>query len=544
MSSKVIKAIALILVARPGCAQNQPAQSAATSPLAPPLLYSQVKPFRLGKLEINGNVHTKLIVILRMIPISQGDIFNQSLWELGLEQINRSRLFEPIQPTDVAMKFDEANGIVDVELHLKERDHQRVDLNGGGGTNGGTSLGLDYTNINLTGRGDRLIGRVRIGTRERSAGASYSDMLYGKLPLSFELSGLFQRIEFVNAATLTQGREPLFVQQTAGASLGAFLPLNRSRYTLAATTRAGLIYSFTTTNLADALLSSTTSTPRTFIQGGLRVASLTPLLVHDTLDREFDPLRGSLLALGVELSGRALGGSLNTLKPNLDYRRFWTVGKTSDGDSRDSMAIGFRLRASHVRAFGDPFSEHALSTVRGVPVFKRVFLGGETEVRGYDVNSIAPLAQVERFIVPDSGTPVLLSSEVRPIGGDTQMLFNAEYRAPIVWRLSAAAFVDIGGSYNARRLVEERFETTSQIQSTGAPVKVLTVLKPLGAEQDFLPRYRASLGGELRFPIPILNIPLRLIFAWNPNAQKVFPDGALLAPEKRFTFRVGFTRTL
>jgi len=521
-----------------------PVNATQSSPLAPPILSSQVKPFRLGKLEINGNVHTKLIVILRMIPISSGEIFNQSLWDLGLEQINRSRLFEPIQPGDVVMNLDEVNGFVNIELRLKERDYQRIDFNGGGGTNGGTSLGLDYSNINLTGRGDRLTGRARIGTRERSAGASYSGMLFGKLPLSYEVSGLFERIEFVNAATLTQGREPLFVQRTAGASLGAFLPLNRSRYTLAATTRAGLVYSFTTTNLADALLGSTTSTPGTFVQGGLRVASLTPLLVHDTLDREFDPLRGSLLVVGVELSGRALGGSLNTLKPNFDYRRFWTVGKTSDGDSLEPMAIGFRIRASHVRAFGEPFSEHALSTVRGVPVFKRVFLGGETEVRGYDVNSIAPLAQVERFIVTDSGTPVLLSSEVRPIGGDTEVLFNAEYRVPIVWRLSAAAFVDIGGSYNARRLVEEHFETTSQIQATGAPVKVLTILKPLSAGEDFLPRYRASLGGELRFPIPILNIPLRLIFAWNPNAQKVVPDGALLAPEKRFTFRVGFTRTL
>src|SRR6185436_2905584 len=353
-----------------------PVNAMQSGPLAPPVVSSQVKPFRLGMLEINGNVHTKLIVILRMIPISSGEIFNQSLWDLGLEQINRSRLFEPIQPGDVVMNLDEVNGLVNIELRLKERDHQRIDFNGGGGTNGGTSLGLDYSNINLTGRGDRLTGRARIGTRERSAGASYSGMLYGKLPLSYEVSGLFQRIEFVNAATITQGREPLFVQQTTGTSLGAFLPLNRSRYTLAATTRAGLIYSFTTTNLADALLASTTSRLE---QGGLRVASLTPLLVHDTLDREFDPLRGSLLAFGVELSGRALGGSLNTLKPNFDYRRFWTVGKASDGDSREPMAIGFRIRASHVRAFGEPFTEHALSTVRGVPVFKRVFLGGETE---------------------------------------------------------------------------------------------------------------------------------------------------------------------
>ncbi|HXF40518.1 MAG TPA: BamA/TamA family outer membrane protein, partial [Blastocatellia bacterium] len=386
MLIKILRLRSLVTIA--ACvAVPVPVTAMQSSPLAPPILSSQVKAFRLGELNIDGNVHTKLIVILRMIPISSGDIFNQSLWELGLEQINRSRLFEPIQPGDVVMNLDEANGFVNIELHLKERDHQRIDLNGGGGTNGGTSLGLDYSNINLTGRADRLSGRARIGTRERSAGASYSGMLYGKLPLSYEVSGLFQRIEFVNATTLTEGREPLFVQQTAGASLGAFLPLNRSRYTLAATTRAGLIYSFTTTNLAEALLSSTTSTPGTFVQGGLRVASLTPLLVHDTLDREFDPLRGSLLAFGVELSGRALGGSLNTLKPNFDYRRFWTVGKTRDGDWREPMAIGFRIRASHVRAFGEPFTEHALSTVRGVPVFKRVFLGGETEVRGYDVNS-------------------------------------------------------------------------------------------------------------------------------------------------------------
>jgi len=123
-------------------------------------------------------------------------------------------------------------------------------------------------------------------------------------------------------------------------------------------------------------------------------------------------------------------------------------------------------------------------------------------------------------------------------------LFNAEYRVPLVWQLSAAAFGDIGASFNARSLTKESFETMTIVQSTGAPVTVLTVLKPLKPEQDFLPTYRASVGGELRFPIPLVHIPLRLIFAWNPNAQKVLPEGALVAPEKRFAFRIGFSRTL
>jgi outer membrane protein assembly factor BamA len=139
-------------------------------------------------------------------------------------------------------------------------------------------------------------------------------------------------------------------------------------------------------------------------------------------------------------------------------------------------------------------------------------------------------------------TPI--SREVRPVGGDTELLFNAEYRVPIIWRLSGAAFFDIGSSFNARALTMESFETATELQSTAAPATIITVLKPLKPGQDFLPNYRYSLGGELRFPIPALNIPLRLIFAWNPNAQKIFPDGALLAPEKQFTFRVGFSRTL
>ncbi|MEK6288524.1 MAG: BamA/TamA family outer membrane protein [Acidobacteriota bacterium] len=539
----IVTAMALIATtAAPGMAQRTGA-----SPLAPPAISSapatasQAKQFRLGKLRITGNTHTKLFVILRMIPLSEGDIFNQSLWEFGLVQINRSGLFEPLEQNDIVMAPDGATGLVDVELHLKERDRQRFDMSGGGGTTGGALISLDYANTNLTGRGDRLIGRARLGTRERGGGASYSAMLYGNLPLSFDLSGFFERLEFVNASTREQGREPLFVQRTAGGSIGAFLPLNRSRYTIAATTRAGLVYSFTSTNLADALLFSTT-TPRSLEQGGLRVATLTPLLLHDTLDRELDPQGGERLALGAELGARALGGSLNTWKAYFDYRRFWALG--NQNSEREPTAIGLRIRASHIRAFGEPFHQQALSTVRGVPVFRRVFLGGETEVRGFDVNSIAPLARVERFVVSEGNAPVFLSSEVRPIGGDTQVVFNAEYRVPIIWRLSSAAFFDIGTSFNSRALIKESFETMTEIQSTGAPVTVLTVMKPLKPGQDFLPRYRASLGGELRLPIPVLNIPLRLIFAWNPNAQKMVPDGALLAPEKRFAFRVGFSRTL
>jgi outer membrane protein insertion porin family len=538
------KTIAVALVLMPTPAALCLAQIRPTSPLAPVFpSQPQAKQYRLGKLTFTGNTHTKEYVIRRMIPLSEGDIFNQSRWEFGLQQINLSGLFEPVDQNDVVMHLDDARGIVDVELRLKERDRQRIDMSGGGGTTGGSSVSMDYANSNLTGRGDRLAGRFRIGTRERSGGATFSTMSYGKLPISFDLSGFYERLEFVNASTLEQGREPLFIERTTGASFGAFLPLKKARYTIAAPTRIGLLYMFTSTNLADALL-MTAGSASSLEQGGLRMASLTPLFLHDTLDRELDPRRGERFVLGTEIGGRALGGSLNSFKPYVDYRRFWPLGDKTDEPLSEPAAIGVRFRASHIRAFGEPFTEQALSTVRGVPVFRRFFLGGETEVRGYDVNSIAPLARVDRFVTSDGSPPTFASTEVRPVGGDTNLVFNAEYRVPIIWRLSSAAFVDVGASFNARGLVEESFETMTVVQSTGEPVTVLTILKPLEPGQDFLPRYRASLGGEIRFPIPVLNIPLRLIFAWNPNAHKQIPNDALLAPERRFAFRVGFTRTL
>ena len=544
ISRTIVAALTLVAtIVVPATAQLQ-----ASSPLAPPAYSSQsaipfqAKQFRLGTLSFTGNTHTKEFVIRRMIPLDEGDIFNQSLWDLGLEQINRSGLFEPLQPNDVMMKADQLTGLIDVELKLKERDRQRFDMSGGGGTTGGASISLDYSNFNFTGRGDRLAGRIRIGTRERSGVVTFSTMSYGKVPLSFDISGFFDRLEFVNANSLNQSREPLFIERSAGASLGAFLPLNKSRYAIASTTRIGLVYSFTSTNLADALL-ATSATPRALEQGGLRTASLTALLLHDTLDRDFDPQRGTRLVIGAEIGARVIGGSLNTFKPSFDYRRFWPLADRDD-ESREPSAVGIRIRASHIHGFGEAFRQQALSTVRGVPVFRRFFLGGETEVRGYDVNSIAPLARVNRFVISDANTAPFLSTDVRPIGGDTEVVLNSEYRVPIIWRLSSAAFFDIGASFNARSLIKESFETMTTVQSTGAPVTLLTVLKPLKSGQDFLPRYRASLGGEIRFPIPILNIPLRLIFAWNPNAQRQFPDGALLAPEKRFAFRVGFSRTL
>src|SRR5262249_39132443 len=224
-------------------------------------------------------------------------------------------------------------------------------------------------------------------------------------------------------------------------------------------------------------------------------------------------------------------------------RRFFALSSKDEARPDKSPVIGFRFRAANISPFGASFENRTLSVINGVPVFKRYFIGGETEIRGYDVNSIAPLARVERFLPGPGGELMLASSEVRPIGGDTKVLFNAELRVPLFWQFSAAAFFDIGTSFNSHRLETEQF--TTQIPNEPLGMIDLTTVVSRATEPQFqLPVYRYSVGAELRVLVPILNTPLRFIFAANPNAQHHPPPTAVIAPEKRFAFRFGFSRTL
>jgi hypothetical protein len=56
---------------------------------------------------------------------------------------------------------------------------------------------------------------------------------------------------------------------------------------------------------------------------------------------------------------------------------------------------------------------------------------------------------------------------------------------------------------------------------------------------------RSSLGGELRVQVPILNVPFRLIYAYNPNARKdqVIDGFPFFFNEKKSVFRFSVGRT-
>jgi outer membrane protein insertion porin family len=165
------------------------------------------------------------------------------------------------------------------------------------------------------------------------------------------------------------------------------------------------------------------------------------------------------------------------------------------------------------------------------------------------------------------------------IGGDTQLLLNLEYRIPVIGPLQFVPFLDIGSVFNLNSY-EDQFITsefvpnevigrltlnTRGLRATAREIReARTPETPPGAlppgfkfatirgEQQIVQRvflsqlsssifdnYRYSTGGEFRIQVPVINVPFRLIFAWNPNART---DNIFFIEDKRaIRFSVGRT---
>lgn len=139
-------------------------------------------------------------------------------------------------------------------------------------------------------------------------------------------------------------------------------------------------------------------------------------------------------------------------------------------------AFGLRANAGQIWTLGS----------RELPYYQRYFLGGEMQIRGVDVRTVGPM-----------------NENNVALGGTKFVLFNAEYYYDIHSRIRALAFHDAGQAW--------------------------------GDDQAFdLRQLRTSSGLELRVSLPVLNVPFRLIYAWN-----IYRDS--FQPARGFKFAVGST---
>lgn len=606
--------------------------------------------FTLRRLEFIGNTNTRDVVMRREVLLNEGDAYNKQFFDLSVLRLNQLGLFEEIKEKDAITRTNDRDQTVDIDLQVKEKGRQQIQLNGGVSGFAGSFFGLEYSTNNLLGYGESLSFAISGGNRSKSVQFGFTEPYLMGRPISLGFQLFASKYQFVGdsfnfdqalQASLfglsSVDADTLFTQQTVGGSIslsGQLSLFTRKFERFSRFTRLGLSYSLTSSRITDPSRNTdgdpTNDIPVIYSQPPIVTSRLTPSIYYNTKNASLDPTSGKSLFLGVQVSGGPLGGDVSTFQPQLDFQWFKPVLRRR---SEKPHVLAMRFKADHIRAFGNRFNAQRgdtrpLSFINGIPIFERFFIGGEYDIRGYNIRSITPVVVSQEFfstkgpITPriiDPTTGVLVDApegrvnqdvlnqfvfnapegncagvtplnpragcNVQPggalfqvIGGDTQLIYNVEYRIPIISVLSLAAFADVGTVFNARRyddqIISSNFVRNVNLTPFGvvidpqgnrvAPENIPDLLDDAGnlpegfdtvfmhgESQSFqivrasqskwrLPEdIRSSFGLEFRVQMPVINVPFRLIMAYNPRIED--PDNLFRERKTVIRFSVGRT---
>lgn len=345
--------------------------------------------YRIGKIEVTGNIRTRDKVIRREFRFDEGDLFNSALLKRSYERINNLNFFDSV---DLVPKPRHEERLLDIETKVKERATGMLSVGGGYSSVDKLIAMMDVTQGNLFGKGQYIKLRGQLGGTSSYYELSFRDPWFMDKPVSFTVDLYKTTRTYID-----------YEKKAIGFGFG--FGKSFSEYW-----SGSISY-----NLEKATIYNVSDSASDIIkdQEGTRVtSSITPSISRDTRDNYLDPSRGSRNSVYITFAG--LGGSNAFIKGVLDSAWFFPVGSTT---------IALRGRFGYATGiFG-----------KELPLYERFFVGGIYTVRGLGFAEAGPR--------DDKG---------ELIGGTKELIFNSEYIFPIVkeFKLKGLVFFDAGNSYN------------------------------------------------------------------------------------------------
>jgi outer membrane protein insertion porin family len=507
------------------------------------------KQFSVRRIEFSGNTTTRDKVIRRELLLEEGQLYNEQLWKLSIQRLNQLGYFDQIKPDDPAVTdrhLDEKNGTVDLTLKLKEKGKNQIGLSGGVSGLAGSFIGLSYTTNNFLGLGETLSVQANLGSLERSIMFGFTEPYLFDRPLTAGFTIYGNKISYNQArqaALLTGTALSLsqaelqslqnYTQSSKGFTITASYPLRRAGFK-----RLGATYSYDVSslvaltaaskNLFNFLAFSGISGPNAL--NGIVTSKILLNYTENTLDAALYPHSGNYYFLGAEFSG--LGGTVRTIRPIFEYKHWIPVQNKRN-------AIGLHFLGSFLTGYGGLVA----------PPFQRFYLGGENDLRGFDIRSVSPVAFLPTASVvnlrnPDGSLvpkdPANLAAGVYTVripvdqitfpGGDMSLIGNAEYRITIAGPVNLSPFFDFGFDPIVRdsqlRINNGQLAAINNLPY-GCPAQDPITHLCIGTQNFSFKQNlavlgssswqpRASTGLELEVFLPVVNAPFRIYWAYNP----------------------------
>jgi outer membrane protein insertion porin family len=412
-----------------------------------------------------GNTTTKDKVIRREMRVYESGVFNTEALKYSIRRINQLGYFKAIEEksaeTVKVEKTPHETNKVDVTLKLEE--HNRNELTFGGGVSGidGFYLSFSYATTNFLGQGETFQVSAQRGARANIYQVSVNEPYLFDRPISAGASIFSRKIDYL----MSDGRVG-YSEVRTGSSVSAGRPLRAFMNVF-----TSYAYEVIDSAVSDDLdLSAGDPLFVSYLDEGRHIESrASPTFVYNTVDHPLMPRRGMRITASYDVAGGLLGGTVNYIRPDAEVILYIPhTRKTS---------FGLRAQGGWIKPYG---------VTEELPYYRKFFLGGENQIRGYDIRTVGPL-----------------DANNRALGGDKFVLFNAEYYIDIAGPVRFLVFHDAGQAY---------------AESTRINLREL----------------RTSSGAELRFLMPVMNVPFRLIYAWN-----VYRD--VFQPARTFKFAVGTT---
>ena len=369
------------------------------------------KEFRIGRIDIYGNYHTKDKVVRRELSFYPGEMYNAEEIRKSEMRLKGKGYFEKAEIEPVQSR--EEDDVKEILVNVAEGRTGQVVLSAGITSNLGFagSIQVRQSNFDLFDwpkgwkdlmNGDAFVGGGQSLTLRYEPGAKYH--VY---QVSFREPYLFDRpLIFGTNLYDTQYRRRNYDEGRLGAELTFGKRWGRTFSLELGLARERVEISDVDTDAPSVVMA---------FEGESWINRAQLMGTYDRRDRVFSPSSGYRLSGAVELGGTFLGGDVDYVKETVSASFYKTLSESLLGYKHVAAVA---IRGGQIEAIGD---------TDDVPFFERFYLGGQRSVRGFEYRGIGPREDGD------------------PIGGTVFASGSVEYSFPLYEdTLRWVFFVDAG----------------------------------------------------------------------------------------------------